>query len=96
MTVYPSLTKEEFVHFVKCDKDFVKRYNLTMSLTRRVGRGLRNLCICKFDGMFGFEKNPKEALQHYDKACMYDPETKNLPIMTKTMECYRHEQNSTS
>lgn len=91
MTAYPALTKEEFAHFMKCDTDFVKRYNLTMSLTRRVGRGLHNLCVCKSEGMFGFEKNLKEALQHYDKACMYDPGTRNLPIMAKAMEHYRRQ-----
>ena len=102
MTVYPPLTKEEFTHFLKYEKDWGKMYEvpmplITSPLTRRVGRSLHYLAACKFHGMFGYEENREEALSHYDKASIYDLELVMSMERTRTfMERYRHEQNSTS
>lgn len=89
MKIYPRLTKEEFTFFLQWDREFVKRYNLMMSLTRRVRRGLHELCIRKFYGYGGFKQNRDEALQHYEKACAYDPTIRNLEKTTELMETYQ-------
>ena len=92
MEAYPRLTKEEFSAFLKQDRAFVKRYNLTISLTRRVGYGLIRLSNCKFDGMFGFAVDREEALKHYDKSCIYYPKIKERYYTRTAMENYRSER----
>lgn len=93
-SMYPPLTKEEFAHFLRYEREFSKMHDIPMplitsSLTRRVRRGLLDLFLCKWEGYFGFEINREEALSHYDKACVYDPEIKNLKYTLRDVELYR-------
>lgn len=94
MFVYPPLTKEEFAHFLKYETNFGKMYDvpmplITSPLTRRVRRGLHDLFTCKWYGWFGYEINRREALLHYDKACIYDPEMITLERTSREVEMYR-------
>lgn len=90
-TLYPTLTKEEFTHFLKYEEDFGKMHNIptpliTSPLTRRVGRSLHELSVFKFYGMFGYEENREEALSHYDKTLIYYPKVMYLEETRTLME----------
>ena len=70
----PHLTKEEFAFFKKQEVDFYERYSLQgiRPLYRRVASALHSLAVAKLCGVYGFEKNKSEAIEHHLKACKYD------------------------
>lgn len=72
-TQFPALTKEELSFYERHDAEFFRRYNLHISLHRKIASALHTLAINKLLGIKGFEQNRGEAVQHHLKACEYDP-----------------------
>lgn len=72
-TKLPALTKEERSFYGRYNAEFFRRYNLHISLHRKIASALHALAINKLLGIKEFEKNKDEAVQHHLKACEYDP-----------------------
>ncbi len=74
MYKFPKLTDEELSAFLKKKREFFDFYNLNKTpLYSKIASGLIDLSINKLLGLNGLRKDKISALNHYLKACMFDP-----------------------
>jgi hypothetical protein len=72
----PRLSKEEFRFFLKINTEFFKRFDLQLSLYRKIASALQTFAVAKLvgKGYGGIQKtNKEEAIRHHLKACKYNP-----------------------